>query len=114
MNNSKDSQDFILNNLVKRVEELFGEIDNDIVMNLLHSNDEYSKLYYRRIEIQRQYPAVQKAVDGEGGVSLNNDEHKALVEYLRVNEQANSMEHLEVYFQGHVDCMAYLKKIGVL
>ena len=114
MSNSKESQDFILNNLVERVEELFGEIDNDIVMNLLHSNDEYSKLYNRRIEIQRQYPAVQKAVDGEGGVSLNKDEHKALVEYLRVNEQAVSMEHMEVYFQGHADCMAYLKKIGIL
>ena len=114
MNNSKNSRDFILNNLDERLEELFGEIDNDIVMNLLHSNDEYSKLYNRRIEIQRQYPAVQKAVDGEGGVSLNNAEHKALVEYLRVNEQAVSIEHMEVYFQGHADCMAYLKKIGIL
>lgn len=114
MSNSKEFQDFTLNNLVERLEELFGEIDNDIVMNLLHSNDEYSKLYNRRIEIQRQYPAVQKAVDGEGGVSLNNAEHKALVEYLRVNEQAVSIEHMEVYFQGHADCMAYLKKIGIL
>ena len=114
MSNPKDSQDFILNNLVKRVEELFGEIDNDIAINLLHSNDEYSKLYYRRIEIQKQYPSIQKAVDGEGGVSLSKDEHKALIEYLRVNEQANSIERLEIYFQGHADCMAYLKKIGVL
>lgn len=114
MSFSKDSQDFILNNLVKRMEELFYEIDNDIAINLLHSNEEYSKLYYRRIEIQQQHPAVQKAVDGEGGVSLSKDEHKALIEYLSVNEQEDSMERLEIYFQGHADCMAYLKKIGVL
>jgi hypothetical protein len=114
MSNSKESKDFILKNLISRVEELFGEIDNDIVMNLVHSNDEYSKLYHRRIEIQHQYPTVQKAVDGEGGVSLNKDEHKALVKYLRVNEQSVSMEHLEIYFQGHADCMTYLKKVGIL
>ncbi|MEG6521376.1 DUF6664 family protein [Desulfotomaculum sp. 1211_IL3151] len=114
MSYSKDSQDFVLNNLVKRVEELFGEIDSDIATNLLHSNEEYSKLYYRLIEIQQQYPAVQKAVDGEGGVSLNKDEHKALIEYLRVYEETDSMERLEAYFQGHADCMAYLKRISAL
>ena len=115
MSYPKDSQEFVLNNLVQRMEELFGEIDNDIATNLLHSNnDEYSKLYYRRIEIQQQYPAVQKAVDGEGGVSLNKDEHKALIEYLRVNEQADSMERMHIYFQGHADCIAYLKRIGAL
>ena len=44
---------------------------------------------------------------------MNNAEHKALVEYLRVNEQAVSIEHMEVYFQGHADCMA-TAKIGIL
>ncbi len=115
MSYSKDSQEFTLNNLVQRVEDFFGEIDNDIANNLLHSNnDEYSKLYYRRIEIQQQYPSVQKAVDGEGGVSLNKDEHEALIEYLRVNEQADSIERIQIYFLGHADCIAYLKRIGAL
>ncbi len=113
MSYSKDSQDFVLD-LVKRVEELFGEIDNDIATNLLHSNDEYSKLYYRRIEILQQYPTVKKAVDGEGGISLSKDEHKALIEYLRVNEQASSMERMQIYFHGHADCISYLKRIGAL
>lgn len=115
MNSTSDSQPFVLNNLVKRVEELFGEIDNDIAINLLHSNnDEYSKLYYRRIEILQQYPSVKLAVDGEGGVSLNEDDHKALIEYLRVKEQIDCMERMQIYFQGHTDCIAYLKKIGAL
>ena len=114
MNSTSDSQPFILNNLVERVVELFSEIDNDIAMNLLHSNEEYSKLYYKRIEIQQQYPSVQTAVDGEGGVSLNQEEHKALIEYLRVVEQLDFVERTQVYFQGHADCIAYLKRIGVL
>ena len=43
MNSTSDTQPFVLNNLVERVEELFSEIDNDIAMYLLHSNEEYSK-----------------------------------------------------------------------
>jgi hypothetical protein len=114
MNSTSDTQPFVLNNLVERVVELFSEIDNDIAMNLLHNNEEYSKLYYRRIEIQQQYPSVQTAVDGEGGVSLNQEEHKALIEYLRVVEQVDYMERIQIYFQGHADCIAYLKRIGAL
>ncbi|MEW8985852.1 MAG: hypothetical protein AB2401_02385 [Bacillus sp. (in: firmicutes)] len=115
MNPTSDSQPFVLNNLVERVVELFSEIDNDIAVNLLHSNnDEYSKLYYRRMEILQQYPSVKNAVDGEGGVSLSKDDHNALIEYLRVNEQTNSMERMQIYFHGHADCISYLKRIGAL
>lgn len=114
MNSTNDSQPFILNNLVERVVESFYEIDNDIAMNLRHSNEEYSKLYYRRIEILEQYPSVQIAVDGEGGVSLNQEEHKALIEYLRVIEQLDFIERIQIYFQGHADCITYLKRISIL
>lgn len=64
MNSTNDSQPFILNNLVDRIIELFSGIDNDIAMNLLHSNnDEYSKLYYRRIEILGYFTEVsQKSI----------------------------------------------------
>jgi hypothetical protein len=53
-------------------------------------------------------------VDGEGGVSLNEDDYKALIEYLRVKEQIECMERMQIYFQGHTDCIAYLKRIDAL
>jgi len=115
MNSTSDSQPFVLNNLVDRIIELFSEIDNDIATNLLHSNnDEYNKLYYRRIEILQQYPSVKNAVDGKGGISLNHEEHKALIEYLEVKGRIDDMERMQIYFQGHADCIAYLKRIGAL
>ena len=114
MNSSCDFQPFVLNNLAERMEELFSEINNDIAVNLRHSNEEYSKLYHRRIEILQQYSSVLIAVDGDGGVTLNQEEHKALIEYLRVVEKVDCMERIQIYFQGHADCIAYLKRIGAL
>ena len=100
--------------LSQRIEESFPEIDNDICMDLFHSNEKYVELFNKSDELQKMHPFIMKVLEGSGEVSLTAEEHGALVEYLSVKIRMEDMERQYIYFHGHKDNFAYLKKIGVL
>lgn len=101
-------------NLSERIEDAFPEIDNDISTDLFHNNNEYAALRQEAGKIQEQYPVVEKVLEGDGEISLSADEHGALVRYIALSKQIEDMERQQIYFRGHTDGYAYLKKIGVL
>lgn len=110
-----DPHQYDLKDFIERMgEALLPEIDNDVSTHLLHSNDEYQRLRHRRRELQQQYRCIQDAMEGEGVISLNEEEHKALVEYLILLSKSENMERMQLYFRGHADCFSYLKKIGAI
>lgn len=44
----------------------------------------------------------------------NNEEHVAFSKYLRLSRKLDDMERLQLYFRGHTDAVAYLKKIKAI
>jgi len=100
--------------LAQRITENFLEIDNDICVELLHTDKEYASLYDKADDLQHLHPFIMKILEGTGEVSLTNDEHRILVEYLSLKIEMDSVERRQIYFRGHTDSFAYLKKIGAI
>ena len=72
--------------LPSRIEDAFAEIDSDIVMDLLNTDEDYTALSERR----------------------------AYVDYMNLARQMEDMERQHIYFRGHTDAVAYLKKIKAI
>lgn len=100
--------------LAQRIEESFMEIENDITVDFRENSEEYSVLYQKISSLKAEHPVISQIMEGNGEITLSAQEHKAVSEYFRLQFQLESMERQQLYFRGHTDCMAYLKRIGVL
>ena len=108
--------------LPERISEQFSEIDSDIVMDLAAASPEYTELKAQMEELKRRNPAIGALLEGKGELSFNdevyitNARHKAaleaLKEFIRLYMRTDNMEREHIYFRGHADGFAYLKKIG--
>ena len=45
---------------------------------------------------------------------MTAEEHAAFVECMKLKRQLDDMERLHIYFRGHTDAFAYLKKIKAI
>ena len=102
------------NDLVKRIEDGFMEIDNDIIVDLRKQDDSYLALCRQIGDMERDYPFILNVTEGEGEISLTAEEHRILVEYFRLSLRKDNIERKQIYFRGHTDGYAYLKKIGAV
>ena len=100
--------------LPSRLEDNFPKIDSDIVMNLCDTNKEYADMFQQVSELNQKYPFIEKVIEGNDEVHLTTDEHETLVRYFRLVRRMENMERLQIYFRGHTDAVAYLKKINAL
>ena len=65
-------------------------------------------------ELNQKYPLIEKLIEGSGEIHLTADEHEALVRYFSLVRRMEDMERLQIYFRGHTDAVAYLKRIKAL
>lgn len=99
---------------VKRIEEGFMEIDNDIIEDLRKQDDSYLALCRQIGDMERDYPFILNVTEGEGETSLIAEEHKVPVEYFRLSLRKDNIERKQIYFRRHTDGYAYLEKIGMV
>ena len=100
--------------LPERIKADFLNIDGDIVVDLRSTDSEYQSIYHRYAEMQKDYPFLDKVLEESGEVTMTAEEHTAFVEYMRLKRQLDDMERLHIYFRGHMDAYAYLKRIQAL
>jgi hypothetical protein len=103
-------------NLAERIEDAFSEIDSDVCTYLRGYDDEYKKMSSEIAKLQEIFPVIPRIMegDGDGPVSLSAEEHAALVQYLELKNDMENAERKHLYFRGHTDNFAYLKRIGVI
>lgn len=102
------------NSLPERIAGQFPEIDDEIVMDLSQNNADYQELVNQMEKLKRQYPFISRLRDGVGAISLSEQEHEVLQEFIRLYMRVDDMEREHIYFRGHTDGFAYLKRIGAL
>jgi hypothetical protein len=107
-----DDQD--RDNLVRRIKDIFPEIDSAAVVGLREADEGYAVLCGEITDLQRDFPVIARVVEGEGAVSMSAEEHEAFRRYLDIKTDMYAAERLQIYFHGHADCFAYLKKIGAV
>ena len=101
-------------NLAERIGDAFTEIDSDACTDLRHTDGGYMEMWREAIKLQEGFPVIATATEGDGAISLSAEEHKALVRYLRLKNDMEETERKHIYFRGHTDNYAYLKKIGAI
>ena len=55
-----------------------------------------------------------KVMEDRGEIHLTAEEHAAFVQCLRLSRKLDDRERLQLYFRGHTDAVAYLKKIKAI
>ena len=65
-------------------------------------------------KLKTQYPVIDKMNEGSGEIRMTAEEHQAYVDYLNLVRQMEDMERQHIYFRGHTDAVAYLKKIKAI
>lgn len=100
--------------LPSRMEDSFPEIDSDIVVDLRENNEDYAEIHQQISELKKQFPCIAQVMDNKVEVHLTTEEHVAFSKYLRLSRKLEDMERLQLYFRGHTDAVAYLKKIKAI
>lgn len=98
----------------ERIADAFPEIDSDIVTDILEHNEEYAKMRKQIDTMQREHPFIVAMTEGQDAISLSAEEHKILAEYFNLYAKMTNMELQQIYFRGHTDSFACLKKIGAI
>jgi len=68
--------------LPSRIEDAFAEIDSDIVMDLLNTDEDYAALSDRMDKLKTQYPVIDKMNEDSGEIRMTAEEHRAYVDYM--------------------------------
>jgi hypothetical protein len=100
--------------LAERIDDGFSEIDSDICVDLREADAAYMEMWRESSLLEESFPVIQEAMDGEGPLSLSAEEHKALARVLSLKHNMENIERKRIYFRGHTDGFAYLKKIGAI
>ena len=102
----------VFTDITERIDEVFCQIDNDVCAELRKYNKEYATLWRETCELSKKYPIIEQTCEGGGENSLTAEEHAALSRYLKLKMDMDDIERKQIYYRGHMDCFAYLKKIG--
>ena len=100
--------------LPSRLEDSFSEIDSDIVTDLRKTSEEYADIQQQISDLKKRFPCIMKVMEDKGEIQLTTEEHAAFVQCLRLLRKLDDMERLQLYFRGHTDAVAYLKKIKAI
>lgn len=73
--------------LPSRIEDAFAEIDSDIVMDLLNTDEDYAALSDRMDKLKTQHPVIDKMNESSGEIRMTAEEHRAYVDYLNLVRQ---------------------------
>jgi len=100
--------------LAQRITDSFPEIENDIVTDLFHTDEKYAALRKEADEMQRTHPFIMEVLEGSKEISLSTEEHGVLAQFLSLSSRIEDIERQQIYFRGHMDSFAYLKRIGAI
>ncbi len=100
--------------LPERIRKSFSEIDSNIVTDLRDSNAEYAELMRQVSDLKKRSPFIDKVLEDDGEITLTPEQHDELVRCLSLCRRMEELERLHIYFRGHTDAYAYLKRIGAL
>lgn len=102
------------NNLVKCMEENFPELEESILGNLGEQDETYLSICKRLQSMITAYPFIAKIKEGTEGINISAEEHQILLEFFKADLEKEEIERKKLYFQGHIDGYAYMRKVGAI
>ena len=100
--------------LAARLEDSFPDIENEVIVDLRENSEDYAALRGKLSDMENKRDFIGQVLNGSGEVCMTAEEHSVLIEYLRLRFNLDDMEREAIYFRGHTDAVAYLKKIKAI
>lgn len=73
------------------IEDAFAEIDSDIVMDLLNTDEDYAELSDRMDKLKTQHPVIDDMNEDSGEIRMTAEEHQAYaIGYGLIKRQQNA------------------------
>ena len=104
----------LFTDLPLRIEEDYPKLENDMLLELRKKDKDYEQIHKQFYTIEEQYPFIMEVLEGKGRITLTEEEHAILLDYLALYRKMDEKERIHIYFRGHTDALAYLKKIGMV
>ncbi|MEY8378830.1 hypothetical protein AALD22_24330 [Lachnospiraceae bacterium 56-18] len=101
-------------NLVKYVEDNFSELENAVLCNLEERDCAYKAVCRQLRHMIEMYPFIAEITEGVGKITISEEEHRVLTDFFKADLEKEELERMQLYFQGHIDGYAYMKKIGMV
>lgn len=92
--------------LAERIDEIFCEIDSDIVAEL-RKWESYAAMLQEKCELDEKYPIIEQVYESEGAISLTAEEHTTVVHSLDMKMDTEEAERRQIYYWGYTDGFAY-------
>ena len=90
----------------------FSDLDSAIVKALSETDERYIEMKKQVQELSDRFPVIESILEGKGPITISDKEHAGLTEYLELIAWMEHNERLAIYYAGHKDCFAYLKRVG--
>ena len=99
---------------IERINEGFLTLDDAIINSLPGRDTRYAEMKAHEQELKERFPNINAWLEDTTPLTLTAEEHAGLVEYLELEAGLECIERLAIYYTGHKDCFAYLRKIGAI
>lgn len=102
------------NKLIERINEYWPEFFSEVIYEESMKNERYMALSKESNKIKDRFDNVADLMEYDKPKELSKEEIEALIELLRIESEKANIEMEAIYIQGHKDCFAYLKEIGLI
>lgn len=98
----------------KYIEEIYMDMVSEISKDLFKNSNKYCNLINKMTEIVEKYPHVRCVCENKEVVSLNENEVKALIDYLNCCDEINIMQDKKLILMGGKYTYILLKQMNLL
>lgn len=91
---------------------LYEKVDGDSVAYLRNQDKEYQDIMEKKNELRSQYPCIDRLMEEPATMEISREEHEKFLQYLALRNEMECRERELYYWNGHVHCYEYMKKMG--
>ena len=86
-------------------------VDSRVVFYLKRYNRDYQDYSRQMKELCEKYPAIIQLIDGNNGITLNDEEYQVFKTYSELSSNREMLERAYYYYFGQADMFRYQKII---
>lgn len=90
------------------------QVDQLVVGYLRKSHADYQNMQKRQWQLLEQYPVLSELIDSADEIKLNKEEHRALREFIQIQDGMQRLEKEYSYYYGQSNVFSYGKMLKTL
>ena len=83
------------------------QVDQLVVGYLRKGHADYQNMQKRQWQLLEQYPVLSELIDSADEIKLNKEEHRALREFIQIQDGMQRLEKEYSYYYGQSNVFSY-------